>query len=87
MKIKIVSDGYPRSTKIYDEDTGEDLTKALRITGIEWGLKLADSGRGREYETYAVLTLARPRVEIHTEIDAGLPEVRDFGGRKICPAP
>lgn len=33
--IRVVSDGTPLGTKVYDED-GADLTKRLRIRSISW---------------------------------------------------
>ena len=61
-KLKIVSDGTPGGTKLFDADTGEDLN--LPITRIVWSCELADAAK-------AEVTILCPLVQLIGETYIG----------------
>lgn len=43
MRVRIESDGTARNTRIYDAETGDDLTAKLAVMGITWFISGPDN--------------------------------------------
>jgi hypothetical protein len=71
MKIKIVSDGTVRGSKVMDAETGEMLSC---VQSVEWSVKA-----GEEHFARATLTVINVPVEI--EVDARVEHEKPSAGR------
>lgn len=60
MRIKIISDGKPLNTKVYDINTGKELTN---ITSIEWKIQVDQTAK-------AVITFIDVPIEVTAEVEA-----------------
>jgi hypothetical protein len=64
IKLKIVSDGTPRGTKIFDEETGSELRN---VVDLKWELSARDLS-----SCNVTMRLARVPLELLSEIEVKL---------------
>lgn len=67
-RLKIVSDGTGRGTKVYDAKTGADLTDALMLRAVKWeiveGTKIAKA----TLECYAQVEVESDAEVVHVPL-------------------